>query len=330
MRIGVIGAGSFGTALAVAAKRGGCEVVLWCRSEEPAKAMREDKENSVYLPGMLLDPCPDVITTDVSDLRHCDAIINATPAQHLRVNLERMRHELRDDQPMIIAAKGIELASGKLMSEVLEEAFPEAIPAILSGPTFAREVAENRPSAITLALSDQALAETLATAIGTPAFRIYCTDDLIGAQIGGAVKNVLAIAAGIVMGRGLGDNARAALITRGLAEMARLGVALGGKRETLMGLAGIGDLMLTASALQSRNCSLGYALGQGDSLKKILKSRKMVTEGVPTAAAVLGRAEQAGVEMPICAAMNRVLNEDADIDTEIHALLSRPSGTNEL
>lgn len=225
---------------------------------------------------------------------------------------------------LILCAKGIELETGKMMSEILGETCPQARIAVLSGPTFAGEVAAGKPTAVTLACAEAGLGAALASTIGSAALRPYLSDDIVGAQIGGAVKNVIAIACGIVEGRGLGDNARAALMTRGLAEMMRLGVALGGRRETLMGLSGLGDLALTCNSPQSRNMSLGMALGKGRSLTHALADRPAVVEGVASAAAVRSLARRLHVEMPIVTAIDGILHHGAGITQTIAALLERP------
>ncbi|MCG8508255.1 MAG: NAD(P)-dependent glycerol-3-phosphate dehydrogenase, partial [Rhodospirillales bacterium] len=221
-------------------------------------------------------------------------------------------------------AKGIEQKTGALMSEVLAEVLPQATSAVLSGPTFAGEVARNLPTAVTLASADAKLAEVLSEALRTPYFRIYHSTDVIGAQIGGAVKNVLAIACGIVEGRNLGENARAALITRGLAAIVNLGVTLGARAETFLGLCGIGDITLTCNAMQSRNFSLGVALGRGEKLETVMGKRNSVAEGVYTASSVSERGRNLGVELPIANAVDRILNHGADIDQTITELLARP------
>ncbi len=226
--------------------------------------------------------------------------------------------------PAVICAKGIERQTGALMSEVAAEALPGGPLAVLSGPTFAAEVARGLPTAVTLACADGDLGALLMAALGSRRFRPYLSDDLVGAQIGGAVKNVIAIACGIVTGRGLGDNARAALITRGLAEMVRLAMAKGAQPETMMGLSGLGDLTLTCNSQQSRNMSLGVALGRGEALADILAARRSIAEGVSTAPSVVALAGRLGVEMPICEAVDRVLHHNADIDATIEALLARP------
>jgi glycerol-3-phosphate dehydrogenase (NAD(P)+) len=226
--------------------------------------------------------------------------------------------------PAIVCAKGIEEATCALMHEVVSEALPDAVVAVLSGPSFAAEVARDLPTAVTFACADPAMRETVPAALGTRRFRIYSSEDVVGAEVGGAVKNVLAIACGIVEGRGMGDNARAALITRGLAEIARLATAKGARPETLMGLSGMGDLVLTCNNMQSRNFSLGVQLGRGEALADILAGRTAVTEGVFSAASVTELARRLGVDMPICAAVDAVLNAGADLDTAIAGLLSRP------
>ena len=231
---------------------------------------------------------------------------------------------MKPGTPIVICAKGIEERTGALLSEVVVEALPQAPLALLSGPTFAAEVAAGFPTAITLAASDPALGQRLVQSLGSRAFRPYYTDDVAGAQIGGAVKNVIAIACGIVVGRQLGDNARAALITRGLAEMARLALAKGGRGETLMGLSGLGDLTLTCTSLQSRNHSLGVALGEGKRLAEILAARHSVAEGVTSASATAALAERLRIDMPIVAAVDAILHRGAAIDATIEALLSRP------
>ncbi|NNG02798.1 MAG: NAD(P)-dependent glycerol-3-phosphate dehydrogenase [Inquilinus sp.] len=319
-RIGVLGAGAWGTALAQAACRAGRDVVLWARNGDLVETIRSRGENPDYLPGIALDPKLQA-TTDLAAAASADALLLVTPAQHLRAICAR----LGDPRvPLIVCAKGFETATGALMSEVVAAECPRAPIAILSGPSFAAEVAKGLPTAVTLACADEALGRSLVEALGGRSFRPYWSDDVVGAQIGGAVKNVLAIAAGAVMGRRLGDNARAALVTRGLAELMRLGEALGARRETLMGLSGLGDLMLTCTSLESRNCSLGFALAEGRTLNDILSGRRSVTEGVHTAAAVVRLAGEHGVEAPISTAVDAVLRGEAGIDESVMALMDRP------
>jgi len=322
-RIGVIGAGAWGTALAAAACRAGREVVLWAYEPEVADSINERHENTAYLPGVPLDPAIRA-TGDIAQATNAEAILLAAPAQRLRAVCAMFGTGFAKTTPVVICAKGIEQQSGALMSEVVAEALGGSPTTILSGPTFASEVARRLPAALTLACADSGLGETLSAALRTPEFRIYQSTDLVGAQIGGAVKNVLAIACGIVEGRGLGDNARAALITRGLAEIVRLGIAKGAQPETFLGLCGLGDITLTCNAMQSRNFSLGVALGKGETLDAVLGARTSVAEGVFTAQSVTGLAQSIGVEMPIAQAVNAILNAGADIDQTIAELLARP------
>jgi glycerol-3-phosphate dehydrogenase (NAD(P)+) len=323
-RIGILGAGAWGTALALTARRAGRDVVIRAHEPEVAASIAVRHENPLFLPGLRLDPTIRA-TTEIAEALAADAVLLACPAQHLRALLGRARAHWRADVPAVICAKGVEQVTGALMSEVTAASLPADIPiAVLSGPSFAIEVARELPTAVTLACADDRLRKILPAALGTPRFRIYSSDDVIGAEIGGAVKNVLAIGCGIVAGRALGDNARAALITRGLAEMTRLAVRLGARPETLAGLSGLGDLVLTCTALQSRNFSLGVALGRGRPLAQILAERHGVTEGVYTAASVVERARRVGVALPICAAVDAVLNRGADLDDTIAGLLARP------
>ena len=317
--IGIIGAGAWGTALAVTLARAGRAVSLWGWDPKAVAHMAHARENVPNLPGIALAPEIEV-TADLDRALAAEAIILAVPAQHVAEYCPRFRPQL----PVIIAAKGIEIGTGRLMSDVVAEGAPHAIPVILSGPTFAREVALGLPAVITLACRDAALGKQLVDAVGTPTFRPYLTDDLEGAQVGGAVKNVLAIACGIVEGRGLGDNARAALVTRGLAELTRYAVARGGRTETLMGPAGLGDLVLTASSQQSRNYSLGFDLGRGLSLEAAMERAKGVTEGVWTAGVVAQDAQRLGIDMPVSIAVDRVINGHVALDEAIVQLLSRP------
>ncbi|NFV82167.1 NAD(P)H-dependent glycerol-3-phosphate dehydrogenase [Magnetospirillum aberrantis] len=321
--IGIVGAGAWGTALAATARRAGRAVTLWARESELVADINATRRNSLYLPDVEL-LCGIRATTDLAEVAACDVVLLVTPAQHLGATARALAPLWRPGVPAVICAKGIEQGSHAMMTEVVERALPTAAIAVLSGPTFAIEVARGLPTAVTLACADVELGQRLVDAIGTPTFRPYLSDDLAGAEIGGAVKNVLAIACGIVEGRGLGDNARAALITRGMAELTRLAVAKGGRPETLMGLAGLGDLILTASSAQSRNYSLGFALGEGRALADILAERRAVTEGVWTAGAVVELAGSLGIEMPICAAVDAVINQGAELDGVIRALLSRP------
>lgn len=325
-RIGVLGAGAWGTALAASlyAKQDTqpLEVPVWALESAVADPLRCGKGNPVFLAGYELPPMQ--ASTDISTLEGAQAILAVVPAQFARASFKQLAPYVTDGTPILLCAKGIEQSTLSLMTDVLAETIPHAVPAVLSGPSFAADVARGLPTAVTLACADETLGKTLMAGIGQPAFRPYWTDDLIGAEIGGAVKNVLAIACGIVEGLELGKSAHAALIARGFAEMTRLGVAMGGRAETLAGLCGLGDLVLTCSSPQSRNMSFGLALGQGQSVEAILASRNAVTEGVATAPALVTLAEQKGVEMPISAAVNEVLSGRTTVPDAMTALLSRP------
>lgn len=322
MKVGVIGGGAWGTALAALSAAQG-DTLLWARNPDVVAMINRDHANAAYLPDVTL-PENLKATGSLKDLGDCGALVLAVPAQSLRDFAAQIAKQLPGHAPIVIASKGIEIASGLLPSEVLASLLPNRPLAILTGPNFAAEIARGLPAAATLACADQGIGERLVQRVGRPTFRPYLSDDVIGAQIGGAVKNVLAIACGIVIGRSLGDNARAALITRGLAEMTRLGLALGAKRETLMGLSGLGDLVLTCSGPQSRNLSLGVALGEGKTLAEIMAGRRTVAEGVHTAKALQVLAKVKHVELPICAAVDAVLHHGASIDDMLAALLSRP------
>ena len=325
--IAIIGAGAWGTALAMVARRAGRNVVLQAHEPEVADAINGSHENSLFLPGMALDPEIRATNNPAEAAVDTDVVLLVVPTQFLRAVLTGLSGNLPSGVPVVICAKGIEQETLALMSEICEEVVPQAPVAVLSGPTFAAEVALDRPTAVTLASADKALGVGLSEALGTSRFRIYRSDDIVGAQVGGAVKNVLAIGCGIVEGRGLGDNAKAALITRGLAEIVRLGLAKGAKAETLMGLSGIGDLVLTCNAMQSRNFSLGVALGQGEALDGILAVRTSVAEGVFSAASVSKLAGSLSIDMPLSVAVDGILNHFADINATIEGLLARPAGT---
>jgi glycerol-3-phosphate dehydrogenase (NAD(P)+) len=325
----VAGAGAWGTAIAQTLARAGLSVTLWAHEAATARDVNERRENPVFLRDVPLDPSIRATSDLTEAVAGRDLLVWATPAQHLRATLAAAAPKLPGGAPLLIASKGVEGTSGLTMSEVAAQAASANPAAILSGPTFAREVAEGKPTAVTLACADAALGAELAAACAVPAFRIYRSDDVIGAQIGGAVKNVVALACGIVEGRGLGDNARAALMTRGLAEMVRLGLAKGGKAETLMGLSGLGDLALTCNNDQSRNMRLGIAVGGGMTLGDAMAHpdlglRHSVVEGVEGALSVGDLARRLGVDMPICRAVAAILHEGADVEATIAALLARP------
>jgi glycerol-3-phosphate dehydrogenase (NAD(P)+) len=320
MRIGVIGAGAWGTALAQVAAAGGEEVLLWAREPEVVESVNCAHENVVFLKGVPLSGTIRA-TAALGDLSACEAYLVVTPAQHLRAVLGAME---AGGKPLVLCAKGIEDATGLLMHEVAAEAQPGSPIAVLSGPTFAHEVAAGLPTAVTLAVEDRALGEALVARLARPFFRPYLSDDVAGAEVGGAVKNVLAIGCGVVEGRRLGQNARAALISRGFAEMTRFGLAKGARIETLAGLAGLGDLVLTCSSVSSRNFSLGKGIGEGARPSELLSDRKTVAEGAFTAPVLQRAAAALGVDMPIVDAVCALLAEQASVDEVVARLLSRP------
>jgi glycerol-3-phosphate dehydrogenase (NAD(P)+) len=294
--------------------------LLWALEPDVVDAINDRHENSVFLPGVALDSGIRG-TEDIEDLGECDAWLVVTPAQHMRAVLETAPE---CDKPMVLCSKGIEEHSGELLHRVAREACGGAEVAVLSGPTFAHEVARGLPTAVTLAAEDLSLAEQLRERIALPTFRIYVSDDVAGAEIGGAVKNVLAIACGVVEGKGLGQNARAALIGRGFAEMTRFGMAYGAKRETLTGLSGLGDLVLTCSSTSSRNYSLGKGIGEGRTAAELLSDRRTVAEGAFTAPVLARLAREKGIDMPIVEAVDALIAGRANVDQVLDALLTRP------
>ncbi len=319
-RIGVIGGGAWGTALSQVAASGGGHVLRWAREPAVGGAVIASPGSPWVVRGGRLDPAIRA-TGELDELAGCDAWLVVTPAQHMRAVLEASP---RCGKPLVLCAKGIEERSGRLLHHVAREACPGSPIAVLSGPTFAHEVAAGLPTAVTLAAEDEAVAEQLRERIALPTFRIYSTDDVAGAEIGGAVKNVLAIACGVVEGKGLGQNARAALIARGFAEMTRFGIANGARAETLAGLSGLGDLVLTCSSTSSRNFSLGVGIGQGRPAAELMADRRTVAEGAFTAPVLARLAAQMDVEMPVVAAVERLLSGEADVDQVLLELLSRP------
>lgn len=320
---GVIGAGAWGTALAQMLASDGRSVLLWAREPELAEEINAQRTNSLYLPSAELAPSIRA-TSDLAEAARCEVLLLVTPAQHLGATLARMPGYAPD---LVLCAKGIEAGSGRTMHEVAAATAPGSEIAVLSGPTFAHEVAAGLPTAVTLACGGgEAQWQRLAPAIARPAFRPYYSDDLIGAEVGGAVKNVLAIACGVVDGLRLGQNARAALIARGYAEMQRFGDALGAQRDTLAGLCGLGDLVLTCSSTSSRNFSLGKALGQGGDPTTLMSDRRTVAEGAHTAPVLLDLARRRGIDMPITEAVVRLL-DGAPAQSIAGELLARPLTT---
>jgi len=321
--IGVIGAGAWGTALAQMLASDGREVLLWALEADLVDAINADHRNDLYLPSAALSPAIRA-TSDLGEMAALDVLLVVTPAQHLGTVLGQMPTHPKD---LVLCSKGIEAGTGRMMNHVAHDVAPDSDIAVLSGPTFAHEVAAGLPTAVTLACGGgNAQWDRLASAIARPTFRPYFSDDLVGAEVGGSVKNVLAIACGVVDGLGLGQNARAALISRGYAEMQRFGEALGARRDTLAGLCGLGDLVLTCSSTSSRNFSLGKALGEGKDAVSLMRDRRTVAEGAHTAPVLQRLAQDKGIDMPIVDAVVALLG-GADAQTIVTDLLARPLTT---
>ena len=318
-RIAVLGGGAWGTALALTAARAGRQVVLWARDAETVAAINQRAENPRYLPGVTLAPRI-AATHDQAAIANAEAIVLAVPAQQVRDVAAMMAGRLSRGVPVIIAAKGIERRSGKRLSEVLADTLPQAEPAVLSGPSFAADVARGLPTAVTIAAREEGMALELCHAIRSASFRPYAETDITGVEIGGAVKNVLAIAAGVVVGAGLGASAQAALTARGFAELRRFGEACGARPETLMGLSGLGDVVLTCSSPQSRNFSFGRAIGEGGAGR----APQALVEGVATAAVLRELARKVGVDMPISEAVAAVLDGTTGVKEAVESLMNRP------
>lgn len=321
--IGVIGAGAWGTALALTAARAGRTVRLWAREAEVIESVSRKRENALFLPGVTL-PLSITATADLTEaVAGTDALLIAAPAQHLRASLTAVARVAPKGLPLVVCAKGIERGSGKLVTEILREAADGFEPAILSGPSFARDAAQGLPTAVTIAARSD-IAQRLQVSLSHSTFRPYATDDLIGVALGGAAKNVYAIACGIVDGMGLGESARAALLARSFAELSRLGVALGARPETLMGLSGLGDLVLTATSPSSRNFHFGQDVGRGRSIAELRAPGQPLAEGVETAPALVIRARAETIELPIAETMASVLDGDLPPDAAVMRLMSRP------
>ncbi|MBM3530714.1 MAG: NAD(P)-dependent glycerol-3-phosphate dehydrogenase [Alphaproteobacteria bacterium] len=322
-RIAVLGGGAWGTALAMTAARAGRKVTLWEHDAVNAERLAKQRE-SRFLPGVRIEDGI-AVTRELSDAARAEAILLVVPAQVLRQVATSLSALIAPGTPLIACAKGIEHGSRKFMTEIVEECAPKAAPAILSGPSFAADVARGLPTAVTLAADDEATAAALSQALATPRFRPYQSTDRRGVEVGGAIKNVLAIASGIVTGRGLGASASAALTTRGFGELVRFGRAHGGKTETMMGLSGLGDLILTCSSPQSRNFSFGVNLGRGDKIGEI-HGKTGLAEGAFTAPVLLDMARERGVDMPIASAVADVLADRLSVGEAIDSLLARPVG----
>lgn len=322
--IGIIGTGIFGTALALTAARAGNTVLCQARNPDVVKDINNKLLNSRYLPDIIL---PDTITAtpQISEvIDFAEVILLTVSAQATRSVLQQMRPFVKKDTIIVLCAKGIELTSGKMLSEVAQEEIPNTTIAILSGPGFATDIAQNKLVSLTIACEKSGIAAKLANMLGTPYFRPYLTTDIISPQIGGSVKNVIAIASGVVEGAQFGDGARAALITRGFNEMARLSKALGGNFQTMMGMCGLGDLVMTASCSQSRNFSFGYEIGVCGSAEKPMAENTRTVEGIYTAQAVMKRAKELDIEMPICETVNHILFDGLKLKPAMEALMKRP------
>jgi glycerol-3-phosphate dehydrogenase (NAD(P)+) len=325
-RIAMVGSGSWGTALALSlARRGDHSIALWSHSAAVAESIRRQGENSAYLPGFSIPPQVTPMTELGSAVEGAEIVISAVPSQHVREVYQQMESFLQPDQLIVSATKGIEDRSFLRMTQVMEQVLGERYCCALSGPSFAQEVAAGAPTAVTIASADSRLANRLQEELTAPGLRLYTNDDVIGVELGGALKNVIAIAAGIAAGLGLGHNSAAAIITRGVAEITRLAVACGGRRETLAGLSGLGDLVLTCTGPLSRNRSVGVELGRGRLLPEILAQLQgKVAEGVRTTSAALGLAQAHGVEMPITEQMAAILEHGKSPQDAIRELMARP------
>lgn len=323
-KVGVIGGGAYGSAMACVLQRAGHRTTIWAREPFTVTSISRDRMNPLYLPRIKLTAGIRATGDLAQAIDGMDFLLLAVPAQFLRSVARDMAAYVPNAMPIVNCAKGIEKGTCAFMPEVIAETIPQATVAVLSGPAFAREVARDLPTGVTFACADAAIGESVSRAIATTNFCTYLTDDVPGSAIGGVMKNVLAIACGIAHGRKLGANARATLITRGLAEMARLGLAKGARLETFLGLSGIGDLTLTCNNVQSRNMSLGVAIGEGRALGDILAERREVTEGAHSAGALAELAKRLGLGMPIVAAVDAVLNRGADIEDSISRLIAHP------
>ncbi len=323
-KIAVVGTGIWGTALALTAARAGNQVLCWAREQEVVEAINQKHVNKLFLPDI---PLPDAIraTNNIADVfEFADVVLLTSSAQWTRATLKLMKPFVKESTIIVLCAKGIEVDTGKMLSEVVDEEVPGATIAILSGPGFAIDVAQRKLASVTIACAKDGIASQLANMLGTPYFRPYTTTDMISPQVGGSVKNVIAIASGVVEGASLGDGARAALITRGFHEMAKLANALGGSLTTMMGMSGLGDLVLTASCSQSRNFSFGYEIGAQGHAKKLIEENTRTVEGIYTAKAVMKRARELNIEMPICEMVCRVLFNDMALKDAMAELMSRP------
>lgn len=321
--LGVIGGGAWGTALALTAARAGTNVCLWARDPGTVSDIRMRKQNPKYLPGITFDE-EIAATENLDDVATCDAILLVTPAQTTRSMLAALQKTGKVRGPVALCAKGIEQSSGDLLSKVMTEELPEAEPAVLSGPGFADDVAKGLPTAVTIAAHSAKTALNLCEALQSPCFRPYASIDILGTQIGGALKNVLAIACGAVVGRKLGASAQAALTARGFAELSRLGTAMGAQSETLTGLSGLGDLVLSCSSSQSRNFSFGMRLGEGFKASELISAGGKLAEGAYSARVAAKLAKKHEIELPICETVAKMIDENLSIDDALNTLMARP------
>lgn len=324
-KIAVLGGGAWGTALALTMGRAGLAPVLWARDEATVDEINTRRTNARYLPGVVLDPALRATADADTALDGAEIVLAVVPAQTLRATLAGLGPCIPPGIPLVLCAKGIERSTGLLMSDIATEVLPANPVAALSGPSFATDVASGLPTAVTVATGNEALARDLAARLSGPAFRCYASDDLKGVEVGGALKNVLAIAAGSIHGAGLGASAQAATITRGFVELRRIGAALGGRPETMMGLSGLGDLILTCGSEQSRNFAYGVALGRGESL-----DNRPLAEGAATAGIAARIARDNGIEAPICDAVAAVLDGRQTVHAAMEALLARPLKTEDI
>ena len=321
--ISIIGAGAWGTALAEVISRQGNQVNLWAREDDVVKSINTLNENTLYLPNIKLSELI-IAQNNLDNVINCDLLLMVTPSQFMRSVLEDIKDNLNDSIPVVLCSKGIETKTLSLMNEITQSIIPKNPLAILSGPSFAIDVVNNKPTAVTLACKDLSIGKNIADSISLPTFRPYLSEDIVGAQIGGATKNVIAIAAGVVEGQNLGDSARAATIARGFSEINRLAVALGGQEETLSGLSGMGDLLLTCNSITSRNFSLGIKLGKGLSAEEATDGLSSIAEGMYSAKAIDKLSKKLDVEMPITNAVNDLIEKKRSLDEIIDDLLSRP------
>ncbi|AIL13094.1 hypothetical protein IM40_05565 [Candidatus Paracaedimonas acanthamoebae] len=324
--VSVLGSGAWGTALALVSHRADNKTVLWTRDLQSAEHMEKYKENQRALPGIVLPPDL-TITSSLKEALKADIILLAVPAQTVRSLIEKIKPYISKNGYLVVCSKGIEIGTGLLMTEIIYELLPEISVSVLSGPTFARDVASGQPTAATLSTREIETSRWLASTLSSQNFRVYPSNDIIGVEVSGALKNVIAIAAGIATARGYGDSARASLITRGLAEITRLGMAKGAHPETFLGPSGVGDIVLTCTSTQSRNMSLGITIGHKNIVTEAMLKGCLLTEGVFTAKAAVDLASILEVELPICKGVNNILHRQSPIDSEITTLLSRPLKT---